>query len=98
MNMQTRSKQRWLLPFVALVLAAALALGGCGRGVQNNTGASSSQSASQATGSSSQGSSASQELQQLQQLDQQTQNDLNTLSNDQQNADQNQGSGQEIVP
>jgi TolA-binding protein len=102
MTKATSKGRRFWLPLVILALAVALALGGCARGAQN-TGATGSQSttgASQPTSVSTQPGTGStnDELNQLQQVDQQTQNDLNTLNNDEQNANQNTGSDQEVVP
>ncbi len=88
----TSKRKRFWLPLVALALAVALALGGCARGVQHSGVPGSS---SQAPGA---GSSTNDELNHLQQIDQQNQQDENSLNTDEQNADQNPGSDQEVMP
>ncbi|HEY7350166.1 MAG TPA: hypothetical protein VH599_17740 [Ktedonobacterales bacterium] len=91
----TSKRKRFWLPLVILALAVALALGGCARSVQN-TGASSSQTTNGA-GNSGQ-TSTNDELNHLQQIDQQNQHDSDTLDNDEQNANQDSGTDQEIIP
>jgi TolA-binding protein len=99
---ETKKRQRFWLPLVVLALVIALALGGCAKGAQN-TGAPGNQTTNSSqtpgsTASPSGSSNTSNELQHLQQTDQQNQNDLNNLNNDDQNANQNNGNDQEIVP
>ncbi len=95
--MTTRNSRRagFWVPLVVLVLAVALALGGCGRAA--HMGSSATYPSSQQAGGSGQ-SATNDELQQLQQLEQQTQQDLDGLNNDQTTANQNIGSDQEIQP
>ena len=93
MTRTTSKRQRFWMPLVVLALAAALALGGCAR--HNNAGNGTPPSGQSTSPGQSAGDS---DVQQLQQLDQQTQDDLNSLDNDQNNADQNAGNDQETQP
>ncbi|GEM_PF-1889961 len=104
MTTSTRKRNRFWVPLVVLMLAAALALGGCAKAAQNGAGSpgtTQNPGTSQATNTTSQNGNSgntSQEIQQLQQIDQQNQNDQNTLNTDDQNSNQNNGSDQEVTP
>ena len=87
MTTRKNKQKRFWLPVI--VLALALALGGCARAGQTASGPS--------TGATGQGNTQ-QELQNLQGTDQQNQNDLNGLGNDDNTTNQNQGDDQENQP
>ncbi len=86
----TNKRERFVLALAALALAA-LALGGCARGAQSSglPGSGSSQTPT---------SSPTTELNQLKQINQQNADDVQTLAEDEQNANQNAGNDEEILP
>ncbi len=108
MQKQSKTRSRFWLPIIVLVLGVALALGGCARSGPASSGGTvpstqstggSGQTGTGQTGTGQTGSgNASSDIDALQQLDQQTQNDVNTLNNDQNNANQNPGNDQETQP
>jgi hypothetical protein len=103
MKKHSSKRNRFWLPILVLALGVTLALGGCARTGPASSGGSvpsgQSTSGSGQTGTGQTGSgNASSDINALQQLDQQTQNDVNTLNNDQNNANQNPGNDQETQP
>jgi uncharacterized protein HemX len=104
--MTTRKNQHkpFYLPVIVLALAAALALGGCARGIHTGSAPNSSQTTSGPSAGATTTPAATgqdntqQELQNLQGINQQNQDDLNTLGNDDKNTNQDQGNDQETQP